>query len=666
MSGFIKKHFRKSGDCTVNKDVCTDPAETVENERCLDISCADGYESKQEPYERSIIKTKEHLKPLVEHLLADVDEKVKKTGTFICASEVRFAISQDKDGLLEIVCFHQDIPEGWYLILHVLQKEEYGYNEYIKTGTNLQEIRSFLLSDEGLHEILESMMDLSDSVDERSVGMGGDTHPTREKKSGTCSRPELSSYYHVEGQELIFTSADRKIVKPILDEYGSMIDFPGIAPWVEQMLGRSPGINAGIYGSNFDRYGDEGFILYWRVQPDGRYWEDEDGFGMTNDQEIVLFSILDKDGCFTSPFRLYEKGNLKYYYGVDDCEPRPLFAYKTRSTTWGRGELELSVARCGNIYGELTIPERIGSFRITEISMIAFLYCTGLRKINLPDSIDTIESQAFDGCTRLKYVQMPNRMKYANIEFRTFSNCISLSSIKIPDGVKGIGAAAFQGCRSLKTVSLPDGMCDYGNACFNGCSQLSQITLPAGIGLFLPSSFGNSPLFQHISEIRSCAASERAFNLEESQPNSQSKFSIIKLAQKRKLHGGAYVIGKGFILKRSPDLLCETEDYDNGSYVITNRASGERTKIMEIPYYEVDGTDEQISARLCYRAKHIGLFYPQDNHEKKCINGIVYTICKVKLDGSLEEAVIAVSHGYSLLIIGEVDFVSKRLMPYDG
>jgi hypothetical protein len=41
----------------------------------------------------------------------------------------------------------------------------------------------------------------------------------------------------------------------------------------------------------------------WVLQPDGRYFEDEDGFGAENCEEITLYSYLDTNGVFTEPFK---------------------------------------------------------------------------------------------------------------------------------------------------------------------------------------------------------------------------------------------------------------------------------------------------------------------------------------------------------------------------
>jgi len=46
--------------------------------------------------------------------------------------------------------------------------------------------------------------------------------------------------------------------------------------------------------------------VQWQINPDGRYYMDEDGYGMTDDTEIALWGKIDRTGLVVEPFR-YEK-----------------------------------------------------------------------------------------------------------------------------------------------------------------------------------------------------------------------------------------------------------------------------------------------------------------------------------------------------------------------
>ncbi len=45
----------------------------------------------------------------------------------------------------------------------------------------------------------------------------------------------------------------------------------------------------------------------WTVRPDGSYYADSDGFGMTDDEEITLHGFIDTNGRPIGKFRLYKR-----------------------------------------------------------------------------------------------------------------------------------------------------------------------------------------------------------------------------------------------------------------------------------------------------------------------------------------------------------------------
>ena len=42
--------------------------------------------------------------------------------------------------------------------------------------------------------------------------------------------------------------------------------------------------------------------VMWQINPDGRYYMDDDGFGMTDDDEIALWGKIDRTGKVVVPF----------------------------------------------------------------------------------------------------------------------------------------------------------------------------------------------------------------------------------------------------------------------------------------------------------------------------------------------------------------------------
>ena len=113
--------------------------------------------------------------------------------------------------------------------------------------------------------------------------------------------------------EIVFENTERGIRKTIVDNNGMICDFPGLAhPELVALYSRGYLGQQIRYRSSISKLGDH-YALIWQIQPDGRYWEDEDGFGRTPDDEINLYARLDDEGKFIEPFFLYSIGSNTYY-----------------------------------------------------------------------------------------------------------------------------------------------------------------------------------------------------------------------------------------------------------------------------------------------------------------------------------------------------------------
>lgn len=62
-----------------------------------------------------------------------------------------------------------------------------------------------------------------------------------------------------------------------------------------------------------------------------------------------------------------------------------------------------------------------------------------------------------------------------------FSNCGSLKSIDLPDGLKVIGCSAFTWCESLESITIPGTVTHIKEDAFNNCTKLKSVYLPDSI-----------------------------------------------------------------------------------------------------------------------------------------------------------------------------------------
>ena len=163
----------------------------------------------------------------------------------------------------------------------------------------------------------------------------------------------------------------------------------------------------------------------------------------------------------------------------------------------------------------LKIPNTLDGKTVTSIGDAAFLVCSDLTSIELPDSVTSMGVNPFADCWRLKNIQVsPEQPVFAvidgvlfnkaekslicypagkqeeayevpqgiqQIKSYAFYDCSALTSIKLPDSVTSIGESAFCGCDSLTTIELPDSVTRIGNEAFAWCSTLTSIELPDSV-----------------------------------------------------------------------------------------------------------------------------------------------------------------------------------------
>lgn len=141
------------------------------------------------------------------------------------------------------------------------------------------------------------------------------------------------------------------------------------------------------------------------------------------------------------------------------------------------GQGEMTSARFDEYRDKLRVV-RIGE-GITSVPAGAFDGCTLLREVTLPDSMLRIGEFAFRGCSALESLRLPKGI--TAIAPGTFSGDSALDGIDIPDGVSVIGAEAFRDCAALTHVTLPDSVKKLGEGAFAQCTALETVVLPAGL-----------------------------------------------------------------------------------------------------------------------------------------------------------------------------------------
>ncbi len=139
-----------------------------------------------------------------------------------------------------------------------------------------------------------------------------------------------------------------------------------------------------------------------------------------------------------------------------------------------------SVTDCNtSASGSLTIPSTYNGKPVTAIGDDAFSNCTSLTSITIPDGVTSIGYGAFSGCTNLTNINIPEGITCINAAM--FYGCSSLTSITIPNSVVTIYTGAFSNCTGLTSVTIPDSVTSIGVGAFFGCAGLTDVTISNSI-----------------------------------------------------------------------------------------------------------------------------------------------------------------------------------------
>ncbi len=167
---------------------------------------------------------------------------------------------------------------------------------------------------------------------------------------------------------------------------------------------------------------------------------DTNGDGELTKDEAAAVTTLGMAFTGNTEIKTFEE--LKYFTGLNYNNAVPALT--------GGDSQHGAFDGCTNL-SYVTMPENI-----KQIMNFSFRGCTSLANVNIPSGVHTILDYAFQGCTALSYANMPQALKY-------------------------IGAHAFDGCSSLRWMTFPDQVITYGDQAFNSCSSLTQVTVNSSV-----------------------------------------------------------------------------------------------------------------------------------------------------------------------------------------
>ncbi len=267
------------------------------------------------------------------------------------------------------------------------------------------------------------------------------------------------------------------------------------------------------------------------------------------------------------------------------------------------------------------------------IDVGAFQGCNALTNIEIPASVNTINSSAFSG-SGLKAVTIPSAVK--TLDFNVFQNCTDLETVTLPEGLTEIKSSAFFGCSKLKEITIPrtvttiygqifynctslekvtlsEGLTQIGMKAFFGCSKLTEITIPSTVATIDKEAFSGCTGLKKVTNLSSATIGADAFPTPTGSCGESAtwKFDFIS--------GKLEITGTGAMTDYSSASLVPWADYKDSIKTVTisegitsvgNYAFADYTALKEVTLPE---TLTAIGYRAFYRSGLTGSIIIPDN-----------------------------------------------------
>ncbi|MFT4144227.1 MAG: leucine-rich repeat protein [Mobilitalea sp.] len=140
----------------------------------------------------------------------------------------------------------------------------------------------------------------------------------------------------------------------------------------------------------------------------------------------------------------------------------------------------------------LSLPDSL-----VNLGSFVFANCSRLISIKLPKNMKTIPGGTFAG-TSLKNISLPDTVTF--IGASAFFECTKLESINLPKGLTKIEGMAFENCSKLKYLKLPEKLKSVGVSTFNKTNILFSVYKNSYAAKYLK---GEALRYKYVTEVTS-------------------------------------------------------------------------------------------------------------------------------------------------------------------
>ncbi|MBR4626850.1 MAG: leucine-rich repeat protein [Ruminococcus sp.] len=147
--------------------------------------------------------------------------------------------------------------------------------------------------------------------------------------------------------------------------------------------------------------------------------------------------------------------------------------------TYANIDGEAYIVQCNASDSDLTVPAELGGLPVRGALPTAFTTCSA-EKITLPDGFRELREMSFYNCVYLKEAVLPQSLE--KIGENCFDGCSNLETIDC-GGASEIGAKAFNNCEALTAITISGNCKEFtGDTPYDTCTALEEINVKGGSG----------------------------------------------------------------------------------------------------------------------------------------------------------------------------------------
>lgn len=208
---------------------------------------------------------------------------------------------------------------------------------------------------------------------------------------------------------------------------------------------------------------------------------------------------------------------------------------------------------------EINIPSSVVSIGENSFQGNVLLRIEELNLTNLT----TLGSRAFDKCDirSIKSLGKITTIPNGSGNIGVFSNNVNLSSVVLPDTLTSIGSYCFHGCTSLKTITIPKNVTSIGGVVFGNTSLESIVIEGDSVAL-------GSSVFKNLTTFTSIVGMESITSVASDCFNGCKNFAQTINMPKLESLTGYYVFG--WIASERAENLGVITSYTTGFYYCPN------------------------------------------------------------------------------------------------